>query len=184
MVLKPGFIIIIALFLIGVSSAYSDYCAPPGDATIVLVDNVGSWVNVTIMTNLCYVCVDNGGGYGDVECTLCDNNPPVVSFTSNVTCGIIPFAVQFTDTSTGINITNWSWDFANGNSSLEDPINTYIATGMYGVDHNATNEFGTGWSNISGYITARAVGDTCIGGDAYDSDRYQSDWFWFVRGWI
>jgi PKD repeat protein len=113
------------------------------------------------------------------DCSL----PATASFTSNVTCGIVPFNVGFTDTSTGGNITNWSWMFGDGNSSfVQHPNNTYSSVGMYTINFSVTNSIGTSWSNITNYITARFPGDTCAGGtgEVYDTDKYKSDWF---TGW-
>jgi PKD repeat protein len=114
------------------------------------------------------------------DCTV----PAVASFTSNVTCGVGNFSVQFIDTSIGTNITDWYWDFADGiNSTEQNPVINYTAVGEYGVDHSVTNSLGTSWSNVSAYITARSVGDTCAGGgDEYDSDHYSGNWFtsWWI----
>jgi PKD repeat protein len=42
--------------------------------------------------------------------------------------------ISFTDTSTGVNIQSWSWDFGDGNTSnLKDPVHTYASEGNYTV---------------------------------------------------
>ena len=178
---------LVLLALISPIVSADDYCPPPADFTTVLEQN-GNWFNFTIYADTCYICIDNGAGYGDVDCTPCDNNPPVASFTGNVTCGIVPFVVNFTDTSTGVNITDWYWDFADGNTTEENPEHWYNITGVYGVDHSATNEYGTNWSNVSGYITARAVGDTCTGSSGYSYSGggvgTDGDVMWLVFGMI
>ena len=123
-------------------------------------------------------------GYVNVtDCTI----PPTAAFSSNVTCGIINFTVQFTDTSAGGAITDWYWDFGDGVTSIEeDPVVNYSVVGFYGVDHSVTSYLGTSWSNVSGYLAARAVGDTCTapvtGGLQYDTNNYKPGWFtswWF-----
>ena len=49
------------------------------------------------------------------------------------TCGL-PYAVQFTDRSTGANINRWLWDFGDGNTSTErSPNHTYTAAGVFTV---------------------------------------------------
>ncbi len=54
---------------------------------------------------------------------------PVANFTSNVTAGFAPLAVQFTDTSTG-SPTGWAWDFGDSNTStLRDPVHLYSTPG-------------------------------------------------------
>jgi PKD repeat protein len=175
-------VVIIFTFLIGIATADSSYCTPtPNNLDTTNITISGSWVNITIYSDPeCWVWYD--AGYGDVVGYPCASLAPVASFTSNVTCGIIPFPVQFVDTTIGLNITDWYWDFADGNSTLENPIHWYNSTGVYGVDHSANSSYGTGWSNLTGYITARAIGDTCAGGDEYDSDHYTGNWFtsWWI----
>jgi len=64
---------------------------------------------------------------------------PVANFTANRTSGTAPLAVRFTDTSTG-EITAWSWDFGDGNTSSErDPVHTYTAPGNYTVALTVSN---------------------------------------------
>jgi PKD repeat protein len=81
---------------------------------------------------------------------------PVASFTSNVTAGIAPLAVQFNDTS--INTpTGWNWSFTNvtGNntqvwfSTLQAPVYTFGA-GNYSIVLNASNSAG---SNLTTQVT-------------------------------
>lgn len=51
-------------------------------------------------------------------------DPPVAAFTSNVTSGSNPLAVQFTDQSTN-NPTSWLWNFGDGTTSTEqNPTHT------------------------------------------------------------
>ncbi len=55
------------------------------------------------------------------------------NFTSNVTKGVAPLSVQFTDTSTGAP-TRWSWQFGDGtNSTVQNPVHTYSRAGRYTV---------------------------------------------------
>jgi PGF-pre-PGF domain-containing protein len=61
------------------------------------------------------------------------NNPPVANFTSNVTFGMVPLAVQFYDTSKN-NPTTWLWDFGDGTySTKEFPEHIYTSPGDYTV---------------------------------------------------
>ena len=120
-------------------------------------------------TGLYNISLLAGNAYGDnltikydyinvTDCTV----PPSASFTSNVTCGIVPFAVAFNDTSTGGNLTNWSWMFGDGNTSTEQhPVFEYAYTGLFTVNFSVTNSIGTSWSNVSNYMTSRPVGDNC-----------------------
>jgi PKD repeat protein len=83
-------------------------------------------------------------------------------FTSNVTCGVIPFMVQYNDTSTGTGITEWYWNFTNGNTSTEENVTVwYNVTGVFDVYHSATGLSGTDWYNDTNHMVARPVGDAC-----------------------
>ena len=79
------------------------------------------------------------GGYNVAGSEL----PPRTNFTSNVTTGIAPLDVQFTDKSTGT-VTGWNWDFGDGTTSTEqNPTHTYSTPGTYTVTFTATNEVGS-----------------------------------------
>jgi len=161
------------LLLVSIVAAEdSEYCAPLPTNITTIVDHNGDWYNITIRSvSICYTCIESGGGYGDVDCAPCSG--VVASFTSNVTCGNIPFGVQYTDTSTGTNITDWFWDFGDGkNSTVKNPITNYTTVGFYTVNHSATNSMGTDWYNATGYMAARAVGDTCAAPGGTTGARY------------
>lgn len=112
----------------------------------------------------------DGGNVNDTWVNMTAHTPfctalPVLAadFTSNVTCGNIPFNVQFNDTSTGWNITSWYWDFGDGNTSeLQDGNNTYVTEGMYTVNHSATDDTANvSWKNSTGYIRAVPAWAVC-----------------------
>ncbi|MFZ2498125.1 TIGR04279 domain-containing protein [Methanosarcina sp.] len=66
---------------------------------------------------------------------------PVANFTSSVTAGYTPLAVQFTDLSE--NEAGRIWDFGDGtNSTEQNPEHTYSAAGNYTVNLTSTNENG------------------------------------------
>jgi PKD repeat protein len=68
-------------------------------------------------------------------------DPPIMSFTSNVTMGYQPLSVQFNDTSE-TNITGWVWDFSDGNTSTDqNPVHTFW-NGDYQIFLNVTNASG------------------------------------------
>ncbi|WP_440950380.1 PKD domain-containing protein [Methanosphaerula subterraneus] len=78
---------------------------------------------------------------------------PAANFTANVTTGIAPLTVQFTDTSLGENLTAWSWNFGDGNLSTEqNPVHTYALTGNYTVNLTVTNTSGSNSSVKADYI--------------------------------
>lgn len=61
-------------------------------------------------------------------------SPLYASFVSNVTEGLVPLAIQFTDTSPGV-VTSWDWNFGDGspNSTLQNPNHTYVNSATYKV---------------------------------------------------
>ena len=80
---------------------------------------------------------------------------PVAGFTANITNSTVPFAVQFTDTSTG-SPTSWNWNFGDANSSTEqNPVHTFVDPKVFDVMLKATNPGGSSTSvkQITGYAT-------------------------------
>ncbi|HII84315.1 MAG TPA: DUF3344 domain-containing protein [Methanobacterium subterraneum] len=90
--------------------------------------------------------------------------PPVAAFTSNVTSGTRPLAVQFTDQSTN-NPTAWAWDFGDGSTStLQNPTHTYTTAGTYTVTLNTSNDGGSDQEVKTDYITAHPNVDLITSG--------------------
>lgn len=59
---------------------------------------------------------------------------PVPSFEVSTDKGCFPLEIQFLDQSEGVDgpVVSWVWDFGNGrNSSLQNPVQTYTASGEY-----------------------------------------------------
>ncbi|WP_062397584.1 PKD domain-containing protein [Methanogenium cariaci] len=84
----------------------------------------------------------------------------VADFRANVTSGTDPLMVQFTDLSTGEDITAWAWDFDNDgttDSTEENPAYTYDTAGVYTVNLTVTNSGGTSTETKADYITVDAV---------------------------
>ena len=82
-------------------------------------------------------------------------NPPVAEFTANVTTGIIPLVVQFTDYSTGGVPTSWLWDFGDGINSKHamNATHTFTNPGIYNVTLTVANEAGNSTVMKPNYIT-------------------------------
>jgi len=75
--------------------------------------------------------------------------PPVPEFTATPTNGTAPLTVTFTDTSTNTP-TSWLWDFGDGNSTnstVQNPVHTYLSTGTYLANLTATNAAGSDLSD-------------------------------------
>jgi len=73
--------------------------------------------------------VTNAGGSNSTEktayITVSQPLPPAPDFSANVTNGLAPLSVRFTDKSTG-SPTSWDWQFGDGNSSaVQNPVYTY-----------------------------------------------------------
>lgn len=84
---------------------------------------------------------------------------PVANFTADITNGLAPLTVTFTDTSIGEGITAWSWDFgdpasgANNTSTAQNPSHQYASPGTYTVALTVTNEFGSDTETKTAFIT-------------------------------
>jgi PKD repeat protein len=72
--------------------------------------------------------------------------PPLAAFSADVTEGLQPLTVQFTDSSTpgSGEIMGWLWNFGDGNTSTEQsPLYTYQNDGIYTVTLSVTNTYNT-----------------------------------------
>lgn len=97
---------------------------------------------------------------GNVEANLCikaftmSNVLPEADFTSNVTAGMSPLTVRFTDLSS--NALSWKWDM-NGDGKIDsttrNPIYTYGSYGNYTVYLTVGNSKGSDTRTKPGYIT-------------------------------
>ncbi len=71
-----------------------------------------------------------------------DPNAPKVSFTSNVTSGVVPLTVAFNDTSTGSPV-SWDWSFGDNTSSTEqNPVHTFQKPQVNNVKLKVANSDG------------------------------------------
>ncbi|PJF27387.1 MAG: hypothetical protein CUN53_04260, partial [Phototrophicales bacterium] len=83
------------------------------------------------------------------------NTPrPVAAFTQDVTSGLVPLTVRFTNQSSG-EITNYSWNFGDGSSSSQrDPVKTFNAPGLFNVTLTVTGPGGT--ANVTRQINVQS----------------------------
>jgi PKD repeat protein len=80
----------------------------------------------------------------------------VAAFSANVTTGNAPLHVGFTDASTGVGLSNWTWDFQNDDtpdSYDQNPAFTYTIAGVYTVNLTVTGTGGTDSEIKVDYIT-------------------------------
>ena len=100
----------------------------PGSYAVKLVVKSAAGIDSVIRTN--YVVV---------------SDKPAVAFNASDTVGCTPLFVQFTDQSVpgSGNITQWHWDFGDGNTSvLQSPSNLYTTPGTYNITLNVVNSGG------------------------------------------
>ncbi|MBI4330027.1 MAG: PKD domain-containing protein [Chloroflexi bacterium] len=126
------------------------------------------------------------GGVGSVSQAVSVYSMPVAGFTENVSSGIAPLTVNFTDTSAG-NIVSWLWSFGDGTtSSTKNPVKTYSSSGNYAVTLTVTNPAGSSsatavkrvYSMPSANFTVSATGAN-PGGVLYFTDQSSGN----VTGW-
>ncbi|MCL4253610.1 MAG: PKD domain-containing protein, partial [Anaerolineae bacterium] len=76
------------------------------------------------------------GGSSNVsrQITVQSANPPVAGFTTDKTTGSAPLTVQFTNASTGGQVSNYLWNFSDGTTSTEqNPSHQFTNVGTYNV---------------------------------------------------
>lgn len=96
----------------------------------------------------------NAGGTGSLSklsyITISSVAVPVASFTVDTSSGDLPLQVQFTDTSTGVAITSWNYNFGDlTTSALQNPSHTYTTAGTYSVSSSVSNAGGSDVSDIT-----------------------------------
>lgn len=90
--------------------------------------------------------------------------PPVVDFTSDVTNGTAPLAVQFTDL-TSHSPTAWAWDFGDGGTStLQNPTHTYVTAGTYTVSLTVTKK---DVNNLDANVTGTKIDYITVEGESF-----------------
>jgi len=97
---------------------------------------------VTAGTYAVRLNASNAYGFSLLDSGVTVLAPPKANFTLSTDEGNAPLTVNFTDTSTG-NVTAWSWDFGDGNTSTEqNPSHEYVTAGTYAVRLNTSNAYG------------------------------------------
>jgi len=107
-----------------------------GNGERAIVSNSGAYAKGSLLANVPIdVVIDIDSDEVDVAVLLAD-------FSANITSGIKPQTVVFTDLSTGT-IGLWSWDFGDGSTSdASNPSHTYINEGIYTVSLQVFNSVG------------------------------------------
>jgi len=80
--------------------------------------------------------------------------PTVAAFSATPTSGNAPLNVTFTDESTGVLLSSWSWDFGDGGTSTQqNPTHEYTTAGTYTVSLTVTGFAGPDTETKTDYIT-------------------------------
>jgi hypothetical protein len=83
---------------------------------------------------------------------------PVADFSSNITAGTAPLAVQFTDESSGSpDGWQWSWGDQTINDTTRNPIHVFNDSGLYTITLTVVNPGGNSTTRKINYINATAV---------------------------
>ena len=88
--------------------------------------------------------------------------PPVISFTSNVTTGNAPLVIQLNDTTTNTLITSWQWAIKNQTSawtvlSTSQNVTVTLSAGNYNINLTESNPAYTANLIKSGYIASTPI---------------------------
>ncbi len=116
-------------------------------------------------------------------------NSVTADFSADVTSGIAPLAVQFTDASTG-SPTSWDWDFNSDgttDATTQNPSYTFTDTGSYYVSLTVSNGTETDSETKADYITVTEPSEvqtlleegfegTITGWTVYDNDGDDEEW--------
>jgi PKD repeat protein len=132
-----------------------------GDSNKSTVQNPPAYTYTTKGTYTVKLTVNNSYGSSSTQKTITVKEPVVASFESNVTGGVAPLAVQFTDTSLGTPI-NYFWEFGDGNTSPNrNPVHIYWLPGTYTVNLTAGHEYDS--AKATGSITVVSQAPTVTG---------------------
>jgi PKD repeat protein len=158
-------------------------------------DNAGTYT-VTLS-------VHNPAGFNTTQkiAYITVNNPsaPVVNFVANKTSDWagVPVTIKFNDTSTGLYMNSWEWDFGDntGNVTERNTTHTYTAAGNYTVMLTVTNPGGSSTRRVADYIQIKTPPAATVNFVANNtsfyypygllvkfndtsSGIYMSEWYW------
>ena len=125
-----------------------------GDGNTSLVQNPAHSYNDPGMYTVKLVVTGPGGSDSTTKTDYIQVNyfPPTADFTADVTSGIAPLVVNFTDLSLD-SVDTWNWDFGDGNTSTEQhPQHTYIDPGMFTVSLTVSGPGGSNNLSKTDYI--------------------------------
>jgi PGF-pre-PGF domain-containing protein len=143
--------------------------------------------------------VSNIAGYNSstkVDYIIVIPQSPVASFTSNVTDGLAPLVVQFTDTSAN-SPTMWNWSFGDTSwfnttdSSLNNAIKNYPSGGNYTITLYVSNSGGSDsashyvdvWNRTTNDFVANVTSGNVTFPVLFTDTSYNAtSWYWIFDG--
>lgn len=167
------------------ASGGTSYSWTSGDMTAAATLTAGNYT-VTV--------TDAQGCTSTEDVTITQSDVPVADFTVVDACSNDP--VAFTDASSITNgsITDWSWDFGDGNqSTLQNPTHTYAQPGTYDVTltasaGNCSDQITYQANSFSAPIAGFTTTDVCVGESAQFTDNSTAtgsiiaQWAWDFDG--
>jgi subtilisin family serine protease len=126
---------------------------PHVSGVVALVKSVNPSLTAVQIKNIILSTVDskdslNGkvasGGRLNAYKAVLASNPPIADFTGTPRSGTIPLTVAFSDHSANLP-TTWLWSFGDGNtlnSTVQNPVHTYLTPGNFTVSLTASNAAG------------------------------------------
>ncbi|MBI3510017.1 MAG: gliding motility-associated C-terminal domain-containing protein [Bacteroidetes bacterium] len=118
-------------------------------------------VSPNVTTTYSVVVTDANGCMDSTNVTVTVNANPVATLAGDSLSGCAPHCVNFSDLSTvsNGNITQWSWDFGDGNNSTsQNPVHCYITAGNYTIILTVSTSTGcTNTITMNNYISVFAI---------------------------
>lgn len=104
------------------------------------------------------IAILGGNAFGITRGVAATGTPPTSDFSADVTSGVNPLTVHFSDDSTG-SPTSWVWNFGDGTTSTaQNPTKTFTTIGSFNVSLTATNAAGAGTTMTkTGFITVNSA---------------------------
>ncbi|MFA5416709.1 MAG: PQQ-binding-like beta-propeller repeat protein, partial [Methanoregula sp.] len=104
------------------------------------------------------------------------SNAPLPDFTANITSGLIPLPVQFTDTSATVSPLTWNWSFGDGSFSTDqNPLHVFLQPGIYPVSLSISNASGRDTTKKMDYIIAVSDSIAMFRGNPEHNGVYTSE---------
>ena len=130
-----------------------------GNGNTSTAQNPTNWYSTAGSYNVSLNTTTTGGEWDVITRTITVYNAtPVSNFTSYMTTGYKPLAVQFNDTSIGANITAWLWTFGDGEAAAEQNVtHVYTEVGLYNVSLNISNDGGYNITTKVQYINVTTI---------------------------